>query len=87
MYKAIKPGEVVMLEANDSYCAHAGDITCLIYKKLMAVGFITDGIVRDTSRIRADNYPCFSTNSNPIDALDYWGITEYQIPISMPGIL
>src|SRR3990172_6980858 len=36
---------IVVLQANDNVVAHSGDITSLIYKKLGAIGFITDGNV------------------------------------------
>lgn len=86
MYKIIKPGDVIVLQANDDYCAHAGDISCLIYKKVGAIGLITDGIVRDSRRIRELDFPCFCLETNPIDALSYWAITKYQSPIFLPGI-
>ncbi len=86
MYKVIKPGDIIVLQADDTYCAHAGDITCQIYSKLESGGFISDGIVRDSKQIRKNNYPCFCSSTNPIDALDYWGIVEYQKPISLPGL-
>lgn len=86
MYKFIKPNNIVVLQTNDNYCAHAGDITCQIYSKLKTQAFITDGIVRDSNLIRHLKYPCFCSSTNPIDALDYWGIVEYQQPISLPGI-
>ena len=42
--------------------------------------------MRDSKQIRKNNYPCFCSSTNPIDALDYWGIVEYQKPISLPGL-
>ena len=41
---------IILLQANDNKVAHAGDITCQIYKSLGAVGFITDGNVRDIDK-------------------------------------
>lgn len=86
MYRQIKPGDVIVLKAGDSTVAHAGDITSLIYKKLGASGFVTDGLIRDGRRIRDLKFPCFCGGANPIDALGYWAITEYQQPIPMPGV-
>lgn len=86
MYRYIQPGSIVVLEANDNFVAHSGDITCLIYKKLGVSGFITDGIVRDSNRIIKDKFPCFCLGTNPIEGLDYWAITEYEVPIFLPGL-
>ncbi len=86
MYRKIKPGQVVVLEAGDDYCAHAGDITSLIYSKLDVKGFVTDGLVRDSARIRRLDFPCFCRGTNPIDALDYWAITDVDSEISLPGL-
>lgn len=86
MYKIIQPGDIIVLQANDRTVAHAGDITCMIYDKLGTQGFITDGIVRDSRHIMNNNYPCFCSSTNPIDALDYWAITDYHVTITMPGL-
>lgn len=86
MYRQIQPGQVVVLEAGDDYCAHAGDITSLIYSKLGVKGFVTDGLVRDSARIRKLGLPCFCRGTNPIDALDYWAITDVDCEISLPGL-
>jgi len=86
MYRLIRPNDVVVLKAGDKVVAHAGDITSLIYQKLGASGFVTDGLIRDGRRIRELGFPCFCEGSNPIDALGYWAITEYQVPIPMPGL-
>jgi len=86
MYKKIKKGDVIVLSANDDYCAHAGDITCMIYKKLGSEGFITDGNVRDKRIIKKSGYPCFCGGVNPIDALDYWAITEFQKPVFFSSV-
>ena len=72
---------IVLLEANDTYCAHSGDITSMIYKELGAVGFITDGNVRDIERISDIGFPTFCRGLNPIDALDYWALTQYNTTI------
>ena len=71
MYKAIRPNDVIVLRAFDKKVAHAGDITSIIYQKLGASGFITEGFIRDGRHIRELNFPCFCSGSNPIDALGY----------------
>jgi len=77
---------IVYLQANDDKVAHSGDITSLIYKKLGAKGFVTDGIVRDIDIIDQLRFPVFCKDENPIDALDYWALTRYQIDIEIEGV-
>ena len=77
---------IVLLEANDGKVAHAGDITCQIYKNLGAVGFITDGNVRDIDKCEEINFPVFCKDVNPIDAINYWALTQYQTNIKIKNV-
>lgn len=77
---------VVLLQANDTYCAHSGDITLLIYKTLGAKGFITDGNVRDLDIIDNLKFPVFCKDSNPIDAINYWAITRFNKMILLDNV-
>ena len=77
---------IVFLQSNDFTVAHSGDITSLIYQKLGASGFVTDGIVRDIDLINKMNFPVFCRGENPIDAIGYWALTKYQIPIVIDGV-
>jgi 4-hydroxy-4-methyl-2-oxoglutarate aldolase len=77
---------IVVLQANDQYCAHSGDITSQIYQALGAVGFVTDGNVRDKDLIDGLKFPTFCEGINPIDAIDYWSLTEYDIPVQIKGV-
>jgi len=81
-----KNNPIVFLQANDDKVAHSGDITSLIYQKLGAKGFITDGNVRDIDIIDKMNFPVFCEGSNPIDAIDYWAITNYFQPITIKNV-
>lgn len=77
---------IVFLQSNDNKVAHSGDLTSLIYQKLGAVGFVTDGIVRDIDVIDKTNFPIFCNEQNPIDAWLYWALTKYQIQITIQGV-
>ena len=77
---------IVFLQSNDNKVAHSGDITSLIYKRLGAVGFVTDGNVRDVDKIDEINFPTFCEGENPIDALHYWALTKYKCTINIHGV-
>ena len=89
MYKKkyFKNKPIVLLETNDDKVAHAGDITCQIYKNLGAVGFITDGNVRDIDKCEEINFPIFCKDVNPIDAINYWALTEYETKIKIKNVI
>ncbi|MGA0119885.1 MAG: RraA family protein [Methylophilaceae bacterium] len=78
--------KIVFLQSNDDAVAHSGDITSKIYQKYGVRGFITDGNLRDIDLIDKLNFPTFCRGSNPIDAIDYWALTDYQTPINICGI-
>lgn len=82
----IRAGSIIVLESNDARVAHSGDVTSKIYKKLGAAGFLTDGLVRDVDVIDDLAFPVFSRGENPIDALDYWALTEYQVGVTINGV-
>jgi regulator of RNase E activity RraA len=84
--KYFKNGPIVFLQANDDKVAHSGDITSLIYKRLGASGFVTDGIVRDIDIIDTLRFPVFCRDENPIDALGHWALTKYQCDIEIDGV-
>lgn len=77
---------IVLLQADDDYCAHFGDISALIYQKLGAIGFISDGNTRDIEMIDNYKFPVFCTGINPIDSLNHWAIIDYDIPITIKNI-
>ncbi len=88
MYKPenFKSKPIVVLQANDDLVAHSGDITSMIYKKLGAAGFVTDGNVRDTEKIEKIQFPVFASSHNPIDAINFWALTKYQVDLVIKGI-
>jgi CMP-N-acetylneuraminic acid synthetase/regulator of RNase E activity RraA len=85
MYKSelFKNNPIILIGIgdNNSNVAHFGDITCQVYKKLGAIGLITDGIGRDIDLIDKLNFPVFCKNVNPIDAFEKWAYIDFQKPI------
>lgn len=81
IYAYVPAGCVVVLQTEDNAVAHAGDIGLLICQRQGAVGFMTDGNVRDARRIALEmKFPCFVSGVTPVDAVDYWAwvsITDY----------
>ena len=86
--KYYKDNPIVILQSNDKVISHVGDITTKIFKKLGAVGFITDGITRDSDLINDLQFPVFCNDINPIDAIsNNWAYTDINIPIQIENLI
>lgn len=53
---------------------------------LGAAGCLTDGCVRDTSRIRALNFPVYSSGTNPVDTKYRGKMFLYDVPGEICGV-
>lgn len=63
-----------------------GDISGKIAKKFGAIGAVMDAPTRDVRLIENDRFMVFSEGSQCVDAYGKWQITEFEVPIYMPGI-
>lgn len=66
--------------------AEFGDISGKIARKFGAIGAVLDAPSRDIKIIEKDRFPIFCTGVQPTDAYGKWQITEFEVPITMPGI-
>ena len=66
--------------------AEFGDISGKIARKFGAVGAVVDAPTRDIKLIEEDGFKLFSDGVQCTDAYGKWQITEYEVPITMPGI-
>lgn len=64
--KSVLPGDV-LVAATGGYtgCAITGDLVLGMARNCGAVGFVTDGCVRDLPGIRAVGLPCFCVGATP----------------------
>jgi regulator of RNase E activity RraA len=66
--------------------AQFGDISGKLARKFGAVGAVLDAPTRDIKLIRDDKFPIFADGIQSTDAYGKWQITEFEVPIIMPGI-
>ncbi|MDR1127592.1 MAG: hypothetical protein LBL06_05645 [Treponema sp.] len=66
--------------------AQFGDISGKLARKFGAVGAVLDAPTRDIKLIRDDKFPIFADGVQSTDAYGKWQITEFEVPIIMPGI-
>lgn len=66
--------------------AQFGDISGKIARKFGAVGAVIDAPTRDLKLIEQDRFLLFSDGVQCTDAYGKWQITEFEVPIYIPGI-
>lgn len=87
MFKAFYKGCIQVISSGGyTDVAQFGDISGKLAKKFGANGVVLDGPTRDIKLIKADKFPIFALGVQPIDAYSKWQITEFEVPITMPGI-
>ena len=84
---SLKPEEVPVL------CCHGnlrispwGELLSERSHYLGAAGCLTDGSVRDTSRIRALNFPVYSGGTNPVDTKYRGKLMLWDVPGEIAGV-
>jgi len=87
MFKKFYPGCVQMISSGGyREVAQFGDISGKIARKFGAVGAVIDAPTRDVKWIEEDGFVLFADGVQCVDAYAKWQITEFEIPIVMPGI-
>lgn len=66
--------------------AEFGDISGKIARKFGAAGAVVDAPTRDARLIEQDGFMLFSDGVQCTDAYGKWQITEFEVPVIMPGI-
>ncbi len=84
---AVRPGDVVVA-ATDGFSgtAVAGDRLAGMARNCGAVGFVTDGCVRDVPGIEAVGLPCFATGTTPNSPANN-GPGTIGLPVMLGGAL
>jgi regulator of RNase E activity RraA len=66
--------------------AQFGDISGKLARKFGAAGAVIDAPTRDLKLIKADKFLLFADGAQSTDAYGKWQITEFETPLTMPGI-
>lgn len=87
MFKKFYPGCVQVISSGGyREVAEFGDISGKLARKFGAVGAVVDAPTRDVKLIEEDRFMLFSDGVQCTDAYGKWQITEYEVPIAIPGI-
>jgi len=86
MLGGIRPGDVLVYEANDDVAAHLGELSSETAKFRGARGAVIDGGARDTEYMVRLGFPVFCRYRTPRDILGRWELKEYNVPIRVGGV-
>ncbi len=84
---SLKPEEVPVLVCHGNLrISPWGELLSERSNYLGAAGCLTDGSVRDTSRIRALNFPVYSGGTNPVDTKYRGKLMMWDVPGEIAGV-
>src|SRR5690349_8151967 len=85
----LKPGEVPVLACNGptDWIAPWGELLSTAARARQAAGCVTDGLVRDVSRIRHMRFPVFHGGIGPLDTRNRAEMVERDAPVEIAGTL
>ena len=85
--ESVYPGGVVIIATqNCRKGAVIGDNMATSMKNQGAIGFITDGGIRDADAFESQEIPIYHSYRSPINAHQYWSFTQFECPVTLPGI-
>lgn len=80
-----KDGVVVVDTGGHSHGAVIGGLVGLAFKRAGAVGFVTDGGVRDVDELVDMNLACRSRFVAPGSVKGLWSVTAVGLPVTLPA--
>lgn len=87
MLGAIGPGDVVVIQPNDTSIAHFGELSCETAKFRGGRGAIIDGGIRDVDYILKLGFPVFARYRTPQDIVGRWRVVDCNVPITIGDVL
>ncbi len=81
------PGQVLVVDCRGQHrAAAAGNILLTRLRMRGAVGFVTDGTLRDSRGIAALDLPVFAVGASPMTNLAQHHAVDVQVPIACAGV-
>lgn len=81
MLGGIRPGDVLVYQANDDLSAHLGELSSETAKFRGARGAVIDGGARDTEYMLRLGFPVFARYRTPLDVCGRWRLVDWNVPI------
>jgi regulator of RNase E activity RraA len=85
---SLRPGEVVVLACGGptEVIAPWGELLSTAARARQAAGCVTDGLVRDVTRIRAMGFPVFHGGIGPLDTKNRAEMMAKDVPVTVAGV-
>jgi 4-hydroxy-4-methyl-2-oxoglutarate aldolase len=85
---SLRPGEVAVLACDGPTEAIApwGELLSTAARARQAAGCVTDGLVRDVTRVRAMGFPVFHGGIGPLDTKNRAEMVEKDVTVTVAGV-
>ena len=85
---SLRPGEVAVLACGGptEVIAPWGELLSTAARARQAAGCVTDGLVRDVTRIRAMEFPVFHGGIGPLDTKNRAEMVEKDVTVTVAGV-
>jgi 4-hydroxy-4-methyl-2-oxoglutarate aldolase len=85
---SLRPGEVAVLACGGptEVIAPWGELLSTAARARQAAGCVTDGLVRDVSRIRTMRFPVFHGGIGPLDTKNRAEMVEKDVTVTLAGV-
>lgn len=83
MLGEVRPGDVLVTQANDALTAHLGELSAETALHRGARGAVIDGGVRDTDYILKIGFPVFARYKTPVDIVGRWRLVAFNVSITI----
>jgi regulator of RNase E activity RraA len=84
---SLRPGEVFVMSVHRSaQIVPWGELLATATRARGGRGAVLDGLVRDSTRIRAMRLPVFCTGRRPYDSAGRGIVVDYDVPIVLDGV-
>jgi 4-hydroxy-4-methyl-2-oxoglutarate aldolase len=78
-------GEVTVWSGGATGVCYFGELIALGMMERGSTGAVIDGGVRDVRWLKEHGFPVFGRYRTPVQSIKRWRVTEWQVPVYLPG--
>jgi 4-hydroxy-4-methyl-2-oxoglutarate aldolase len=78
-------GEVTVWSGGATGVCYFGELIALGMMERGSTGAVIDGGVRDVRWLKEHGFPVFGRYRTPVQFIKRWRVTEWQVPVYLPG--
>lgn len=81
----LTPGSISVWSGGGDGVCFFGELIALGMRERGCVGALVDGGIRDVKWLGRHGFPVFARYRTPIQSIGRWKVTDWHVPVSMPG--